>query len=97
MPKDEAVKVLPDGTFVLPPSPTAPAAGPVVVETDGSEIIQIEGEIQEVALTPIDNDTGLPSTGIDIITGLPVPLPENVPFIDPVTGKKNVIVDEELG
>lgn len=42
-------------------------------------------------------DTGLPQTGIDINTGLPVPLPENVPFIDPVTGKKNVIVDDELG
>lgn len=42
-------------------------------------------------------DTGLPQTGIDINTGLPVPLPEHVPFIDPTTGKKNVIVDDELG
>lgn len=30
------------------------------VESDGAEIIEIEGEIQETALTPIDIDTGLP-------------------------------------
>lgn len=46
---------------------------------------------------PIDHETGLPSTGIDSNTGLPVPLPEGIPFIDPTTGRKNALVDCEIG
>lgn len=60
LPKDDKVKVLPDGSFVLPPAPETPRDVPVKVESDGAEIIEIDGEIQETALTPIDMDTGLP-------------------------------------
>lgn len=60
LPVDDKVKVLPDGSFVLPQVPETPWENPVKVESDGAEIIEIEGEIQETALTPIDIDTGLP-------------------------------------
>ena len=90
LPKDPAAKVLPDGSIIPPPPPpTPPHHEPqVVVDADGTEIIVVDGVEEEPNLNPIDHDTGLPMTAIDINTGLPIPIPQGVEFIDPVTGKK---------
>ena len=41
----------------------------------------------------LDPETGLPMTGIDVETGLPIMLPEGVDLTDPVTGKPNTMID----
>lgn len=88
LPKDIKAKVLPDGSIVPPPAPAGHAEPQVVVDDDGAEIILLDGVSEEVNLPPLDTDTGLPQTGIDINTGLPVSIPQGVEFIDPVSGKK---------
>lgn len=97
LPKDPAAKVLPDGSIVpAPPHPDHPV--PVhKIDADGAEIIEIDGIEEEPILAPIDTDTGLPQTGIDVNTGLPVDLPEGVEFVDPTTGKKMQLVDLKVG
>ncbi len=70
---------------------------PVAVDSEGAEIIDKEGELVETPPLPIDSETGLPHTGIDVNTGLPLPLPTGIPLIDPSTGKKNIFVDDEIG
>jgi len=67
--------VLPDGSIIpshLAHSLQEPA---VIIEADGTEIFLTDGVVEDVNLNPIDHDTGLPLTAIDINTGLPIPIP----------------------
>jgi hypothetical protein len=87
--KNKKAKVLPDGSIIEPSDENPKEDPPVIVQADGTEIILAEGnQIEDTVVPPIDKDTGLPLTGVDINTGLPVPLPKGVDFIDPATGKK---------
>jgi len=59
LPKHEKDVVLPDGKIIHHAS-CSQIDPQITIEADGTEIIDIDGKIEETKLNPIDNETGLP-------------------------------------
>lgn len=92
-PEDEHLICMPDGTHHANPEnpPSNVLTGEEMLASDENHIESESDRYRDEG--PLDPETGLPQTGINVETGLPIELPEGVDLTDPVTGKSNVMID----